>query len=169
MHQDPSLKLEFLSNFFSELALTDYSCLRFKPSCLAASAVLLAKLTLFPTLPPWVRRTPYPHPSLLVHTFSPSSSPGSLSSDCPRSCSCFLPWLSPVASCARSPVHATVCIRSPVPSWLVQTAALAACSGYACADLRECVACLHALHSSNGRAPPTAVHQKYCQAKVCAM
>ncbi|CAI7922824.1 unnamed protein product, partial [Closterium sp. NIES-54] len=96
--KDPSLKLEFLSNFFSELALTDYSCLRFKPSCLAASAVLLAKLTLFPTLPPW-------------------------------------------------------------------TAALAACSGYACADLRECVACLHALHSSNGRAPPTAVHQKYCQAK----
>ncbi|CAI5968763.1 unnamed protein product [Closterium sp. NIES-64] len=100
--KDPSLKLEFLSNFFSELALTDYSCLRFKPSCLAASAVLLAKLTLFPTLPPW-------------------------------------------------------------------TAALAACSGYACADLRECVACLHALHSSNGRAPPTAVHQKYCQAKFMAV
>ncbi|GJP37797.1 hypothetical protein CLOM_g22206 [Closterium sp. NIES-68] len=100
--KDPSLKLEFLGNFFSELALTDYTCLRFKPSCLAASAVLLAKLTLFPALPPW-------------------------------------------------------------------TPALEACSGYAPADLRECVACLHALHSTNGRPPPTAVHQKYCQAKFMAV
>lgn len=49
----PCSQLEFLSNYLSELTLVDYACLRFLPSQLAAAAVFLAKLTLFPSCHPW--------------------------------------------------------------------------------------------------------------------
>ena len=44
--QVSSLRLEFLSNYIAELSLLDYSCLRFLPSVVAASAVFLAAITL---------------------------------------------------------------------------------------------------------------------------
>ncbi|CAI5524508.1 unnamed protein product [Closterium sp. Naga37s-1] len=49
----PQHHLEFLGNYFAELTLVDYPCLRFLPSQIAAAAVFLAKLTLYPALPPW--------------------------------------------------------------------------------------------------------------------
>ncbi|CAI5463879.1 unnamed protein product [Closterium sp. Yama58-4] len=51
--QAPSLQLEFLGNFLAELTLLDCACVAFLPSQVAAAAVFLAKLTLFPSLPPW--------------------------------------------------------------------------------------------------------------------
>ncbi|CAI7839543.1 unnamed protein product [Closterium sp. NIES-53] len=49
----PQHHLEYLGNYFAELTLVDYPCLRFLPSQIAAAAVFLAKLTLYPALPPW--------------------------------------------------------------------------------------------------------------------
>ncbi|CAI5463892.1 unnamed protein product [Closterium sp. Yama58-4] len=49
----PQHHLEFLGNYFAELTLVDYPCLRFLPSQIAAAAVFLAKLTLYRALPPW--------------------------------------------------------------------------------------------------------------------
>ncbi|KVI08272.1 Cyclin A/B/D/E [Cynara cardunculus var. scolymus] len=46
---------EFLSWFLVELSLLDYSCLRFLPSMVAASAIFLARFTLQPDKHPWVR------------------------------------------------------------------------------------------------------------------
>ncbi|CAI5526169.1 unnamed protein product [Closterium sp. Naga37s-1] len=54
----PQHHLEFLGNYFAELTLVDYPCLRFLPSQIAAAAVFLAKLTLYPALPPWVKPPP---------------------------------------------------------------------------------------------------------------
>ncbi|KAK9071111.1 hypothetical protein SSX86_009679 [Deinandra increscens subsp. villosa] len=45
--------LEFLSWFLVELSLLDYSCLRFLPSMVAASAVFIAKFTIQPEKHPW--------------------------------------------------------------------------------------------------------------------
>ncbi len=50
----PTLNLEFLGNFLAELTLVVYSFLQYLPSLIAASAVFLAKLTLDPTVHPWV-------------------------------------------------------------------------------------------------------------------
>ncbi|XP_024991874.1 putative cyclin-A3-1 [Cynara cardunculus var. scolymus] len=44
---------EFLSWFLVELSLLDYSCLRFLPSMVAASAIFLARFTLQPDKHPW--------------------------------------------------------------------------------------------------------------------
>jgi cyclin A len=50
----PTLNLEFLGNFLAELTLVVYGFLQYLPSLIAASAVFLAKLTLDPTVHPWV-------------------------------------------------------------------------------------------------------------------
>ena len=44
--------IEFLAHYLCELALQDYSCLRFLPSAIAASAVCLARICLC-TQPHW--------------------------------------------------------------------------------------------------------------------
>lgn len=49
----PSIELELLGNYFAELTLVDYNSLRFLPSIIAASAVFLAKRTLWPEANPW--------------------------------------------------------------------------------------------------------------------
>ncbi|XP_073103936.1 cyclin-A3-1-like [Elaeis guineensis] len=49
----PNLQLEFLSNYLAELSLVDYSCVRFLPSVIAASAVFLARFTINPKVHPW--------------------------------------------------------------------------------------------------------------------
>eukprot|EP00271_Cylindrocystis_brebissonii_P022274 TRINITY_DN8512_c0_g2_i1.p1 TRINITY_DN8512_c0_g2~~TRINITY_DN8512_c0_g2_i1.p1 ORF type:complete len:430 (+),score=53.89 TRINITY_DN8512_c0_g2_i1:283-1572(+) len=49
----PSLNLEYLGNYLSELTLVEYSFLKYLPSRVAASAVFLAKLTLNPEQHPW--------------------------------------------------------------------------------------------------------------------
>ncbi|GBG78114.1 hypothetical protein CBR_g26051 [Chara braunii] len=46
-------KMEFLGNYLAELTLLDYSFLRYLPSMVAASAVLMAKFTLEPNQRPW--------------------------------------------------------------------------------------------------------------------
>lgn len=51
--QAPSLQLEFLGNYLSELSLMEYGFLGFLPSLCAASAVYLAKFTLDPHQHPW--------------------------------------------------------------------------------------------------------------------
>ncbi|VVA95909.1 unnamed protein product [Arabis nemorensis] len=52
-HLNPSLEMEFLANYLTELTLTDYQCLKFLPSVIAASAVFLAKWTLNQSSHPW--------------------------------------------------------------------------------------------------------------------
>lgn len=52
----PSLSLEFMGSYLSELSLLEYSCLRFLPSAIAASAVFVAKLTLDPDTNPWSKK-----------------------------------------------------------------------------------------------------------------
>ncbi|PWA57947.1 cyclin-like protein [Artemisia annua] len=53
MPQPSCSSLEFLSWFLVELSLLDYSCLRFLPSMVAASAIFIAKFTLEPEKHPW--------------------------------------------------------------------------------------------------------------------
>ncbi|KAJ4959087.1 hypothetical protein NE237_026198 [Protea cynaroides] len=49
----PSLELEFLANYLSELTLIEYTFLKFIPSLIAASAVFLARWTLDQSCRPW--------------------------------------------------------------------------------------------------------------------
>lgn len=49
----PTLVLEFLGNYLSELTLLEYGFLGFVPSIVAASAVYMAKFTLDPSVHPW--------------------------------------------------------------------------------------------------------------------
>ncbi|KAL4583933.1 hypothetical protein LXL04_008519 [Taraxacum kok-saghyz] len=51
--QVPSLELEFLANYLTELTLIDYNFLVFVPSKIAASAVFLARWTLDQSHHPW--------------------------------------------------------------------------------------------------------------------
>ncbi|CAH8258795.1 unnamed protein product [Arabidopsis lyrata] len=50
---NPSLEMEFLANYLTELTLMDYPFLKFLPSVIAASAVFLAKWTLNQSSHPW--------------------------------------------------------------------------------------------------------------------
>ena len=52
--QESLLQLEFLCCYLSELSLLDYSCVKFLPSLLAASAVFLARFIIRPKQHPWV-------------------------------------------------------------------------------------------------------------------
>ncbi|CAK9179210.1 unnamed protein product [Ilex paraguariensis] len=49
----PCVELEFLANYLAELALMEYSFLKFLPSLIAASAVFLARWTLDQSEYPW--------------------------------------------------------------------------------------------------------------------
>uniref|UniRef100_M8BS03 Cyclin-A3-1 n=1 Tax=Aegilops tauschii TaxID=37682 RepID=M8BS03_AEGTA len=51
----PSLLLEFMGSYLTELSLLDYGCVRFLPSAVAASAVFVARLTLNPDSNPWFK------------------------------------------------------------------------------------------------------------------
>lgn len=51
----PNLQLEPLCCYLSELSMLDYSCVKFVPSLLAASAVFLARFIILPNQHPWVR------------------------------------------------------------------------------------------------------------------
>ncbi|KAG7652380.1 Cyclin-like [Arabidopsis thaliana x Arabidopsis arenosa] len=50
---NPSLEMEYLANYLTELTLMDYPFLKFLPSVIAASAVFLAKWTLNQSSHPW--------------------------------------------------------------------------------------------------------------------
>ncbi|XP_010497255.1 PREDICTED: cyclin-A2-3 isoform X2 [Camelina sativa] len=52
-HLSPSLEVEFLASYLTELTLIDYHFLKFLPSVVAASAVFLAKWTLDQSNHPW--------------------------------------------------------------------------------------------------------------------
>uniref|UniRef100_A0A1J3CSD6 Cyclin-A2-3 n=1 Tax=Noccaea caerulescens TaxID=107243 RepID=A0A1J3CSD6_NOCCA len=52
-HLRPSLEIEFLASYLTELTLMDYHFLKFLPSVIAASAVFLAKWTLDQSNHPW--------------------------------------------------------------------------------------------------------------------
>lgn len=52
--QVPHLALGYLANYLAELTLIDYSFLKFLPSVIAASALLLARWTLDQSDQPWV-------------------------------------------------------------------------------------------------------------------
>lgn len=52
----PSLQLEFLGSYLSELSLLDYGLIRSLPSLVAASAVFVARLTLDPHTHPWSKK-----------------------------------------------------------------------------------------------------------------
>ncbi|KAF7007926.1 hypothetical protein CFC21_022808 [Triticum aestivum] len=52
----PSLLLEFMGSYLTELSLLDYGCVRFLPSAVAASAVFVARLTLNPDSNPWSKK-----------------------------------------------------------------------------------------------------------------
>lgn len=53
--QFSSIQFEFLACYIAELSLLDYTCVRFLPSMVAASAVFLARFTILPCTCPWVR------------------------------------------------------------------------------------------------------------------
>ncbi|NP_001312811.1 G2/mitotic-specific cyclin C13-1-like [Nicotiana tabacum] len=48
-----TLHFEFLGCYLAELSLLDYSCVRFLPSAVAASAIFLSRFTLLPKVHPW--------------------------------------------------------------------------------------------------------------------
>ena len=52
--QESLLQIECLCCYLSELSLLDYSCVKFLPSMLAASAVFLARFIIRPKQHPWV-------------------------------------------------------------------------------------------------------------------
>lgn len=52
-YKNPKLELEFLANYLAELTLMDYGFLKFSPSAIAASSVLLARWTLDQSIHPW--------------------------------------------------------------------------------------------------------------------
>ncbi|EXC25827.1 hypothetical protein L484_019461 [Morus notabilis] len=52
-YTSPSLELECLANYLTELTLVDYDFLNFLPSVIAASAIFLARWTLDQTSHPW--------------------------------------------------------------------------------------------------------------------
>ncbi|CAL0305798.1 unnamed protein product [Lupinus luteus] len=47
------LQFEHLCNYLAELSLLDYSCLKFLPSLVAASATFLARYIMWPKMHPW--------------------------------------------------------------------------------------------------------------------
>ncbi|KAL5074708.1 hypothetical protein RYX36_013692 [Vicia faba] len=47
------LQMEFLCNYLAELSLLDYECIRFLPSTVAASVILLARFIIRPGVHPW--------------------------------------------------------------------------------------------------------------------
>ncbi|CAI0395693.1 unnamed protein product [Linum tenue] len=49
----PSMQLECLANYISELSLLEYNMLCYPPSVVAASSIFLAKFILFPSKRPW--------------------------------------------------------------------------------------------------------------------
>ena len=49
----PSVEMEFLANYLTELTLVEYEFLKFLPSVIAASAVFLAKWTMNQSSHPW--------------------------------------------------------------------------------------------------------------------
>ncbi|CAM6110077.1 unnamed protein product [Calypogeia fissa] len=49
----PELQLEFLGNYLAELTLVEYTFLHYLPSMVAASAVFVARLTIYGTSNPW--------------------------------------------------------------------------------------------------------------------
>ncbi|KAJ0009774.1 hypothetical protein Pint_33743 [Pistacia integerrima] len=49
----PDLQFEFLGCYLAELSLLDYSCLRYLPSLIAASAIFLSRFTIQPEIHPW--------------------------------------------------------------------------------------------------------------------
>jgi cyclin-A len=53
--QNSNSVLEFLAYYIAELSLIDYSCIKFLPSVVAASAVFLARFTADPSNHPWVK------------------------------------------------------------------------------------------------------------------
>ncbi|KAJ1699713.1 hypothetical protein LUZ63_008225 [Rhynchospora breviuscula] len=58
-HEDrkrANLALEFLAYYLAELSLMDYGCIKYLPSVVAASAVLLARFTVDPTNHPWNKK-----------------------------------------------------------------------------------------------------------------
>ncbi|KAL0724457.1 hypothetical protein Bca4012_039056 [Brassica carinata] len=52
-HVMPSVEMEFLANYLTELTLIEYEFLKFLPSVIAASAVFLAKWTMNQSSHPW--------------------------------------------------------------------------------------------------------------------
>ncbi|WCJ44402.1 Cyclin A1 1 [Euphorbia peplus] len=53
VNEVPSMQLECLANYISELSLLEYTMLAYAPSLIAASAIFLAKFILFPAKRPW--------------------------------------------------------------------------------------------------------------------
>ncbi|KAI7740861.1 hypothetical protein M8C21_006503 [Ambrosia artemisiifolia] len=53
VNEAPSMHLECLASYISELSLVEYNMLRYAPSLVAASAIFLARYILFPSQNPW--------------------------------------------------------------------------------------------------------------------
>ncbi|XP_076951111.1 cyclin-A1-1-like [Bidens hawaiensis] len=53
VNEAPSMHLECLASYISELSLVEYNMLRHAPSLVAASAIFLARFILFPSQNPW--------------------------------------------------------------------------------------------------------------------
>ncbi|KAJ3700194.1 hypothetical protein LUZ61_003899 [Rhynchospora tenuis] len=51
-----NLALKFLAYYLAELSLMDYGCIKYLPSVVAASAILLARFTVDPTSHPWNKK-----------------------------------------------------------------------------------------------------------------
>jgi len=54
--QDSQLQIEFLCCYLSELSMLDYTCVKYLPSLLSASAVFLARFIIRPKQHPWVSK-----------------------------------------------------------------------------------------------------------------
>uniref|UniRef100_A0A2C9U1F9 B-like cyclin n=2 Tax=Manihot esculenta TaxID=3983 RepID=A0A2C9U1F9_MANES len=54
IYEVPSMQLECLANYVTELSLPEYNMLCYAPSLIAASAIFLAKYILLPSRRPWV-------------------------------------------------------------------------------------------------------------------
>ncbi|XP_062098915.1 cyclin-A1-4-like [Humulus lupulus] len=61
-YEAPTVQLECMANYITELSLVDYHCLCYAPSMIAASATFLAKYILSPSKEPW-------NSTLMTYTF----------------------------------------------------------------------------------------------------
>lgn len=173
--QEPSIELELLGNFFAELTLVDYGSLKFPPSVIAASAVFLAKRTLWPDTHPWVSaswaRTRDWRLRIclrrLCHTQPYYSTVPVLASG----------WGTPLYArhSAATPGYWTRLYPESELSFALlvtlfcglQTSTLQHYSSYTPSYLKECIQNLHDLHCNKRRCTLPAIREKYRQAKVC--
>lgn len=142
--QVPSVQMECLANYITELSLLEYSMLCYAPSLIAASATFLAKYILSPSKKPWVcqRSTRRYFDFCFFYIWF----------------LCVRCWYV-LFSCRINSWNIAFCV-------LVQNSTLRYYTLYEASDLSDCVKALHHLCRNNSNSSLPAIREKYSQHKV---